>query len=135
MASDFQAAMNCEHHHAAIRVRDLGKMTSFYGDAVGLPYIRQLGEQGAPRVVWFQSVQLIKSDAPGAATEGTLDHLAISVLNIDAIVQRLEQGGAAMEAPIAHQDFPELGLHLDNVFFRDPEGNRVELVQWVPLKT
>ncbi len=133
MASTFQAVTNPFHHHAAIRVADLGAMLAFYRDTVGLPYIREVGHADAPRVVWLHAVQLVQSATPGTAGQGTLDHLAISVLNIQDIVERVTSSGTPIEAPIAHADFPELGLHLDNVFFRDPEGNRVELVQWTQL--
>lgn len=132
MAAPFQAVTAPFHHHAAIRVRSMDAMLAFYRDTLGLPFIRQAGE--APNVVWLHAVQLVRSDTPGDATAGTLDHLAISVLNIDAIAARLHEHGTALEGPIAHADFPELNLHLDNCFFRDPEGNRVELVQWTPLQ-
>ena len=133
MAGVFQAETAPFHHHTAIRVRDMGGMLAFYRDTLGLPFIRQIGEGAAPRVVWLHAVQLIQADDPGDARGGTLDHLAISVLNIDRIAERLTGRGTALEAPVAHTDFPEHGLHLANVFFRDPEGNRVELVQWTPL--
>ena len=32
-----------------------------------------------------------------------------------------------------HLEVPAIGEKVDNVFFRDPVGNRVELVQWTPL--
>jgi catechol 2,3-dioxygenase-like lactoylglutathione lyase family enzyme len=129
----FQATLNHAHHHVAIRVHDLDKMSAFYGTTMGLPYIRQAGEPGNPRVIWYRGVQLVKSDAPGDAKQGTMDHLAVSVLKIDDIVARLEAAGTPMEAPMSHSDVAEIGEHLDNIFFRDPEGNRVELVQWTPL--
>ena len=134
MAQTFQAEINSFHHHVAVRVRDMGAMLAFYRDTMGLPFVRQVGEATAPQVVWLQGLQLIRSDQPGDARQGTMDHLAVSVLNIEAIVERLTAQGTAMEAPIAHADFPAQNLHLDNVFFHDPEGNRVELVQWVPLQ-
>ena len=130
----FGAVMNAEHHHTAIRVRDMDAMVRFYGDVLGLPYIRQAGDAQATRFVWFQAVQLVRADGPLDPKVGTMDHLAVSVLNIDAMTQRLEQTGTALEAPVARQDVPEISMHLENVFFRDPEGNRVELVQWTPLK-
>lgn len=133
MATGFQAETAPFHHHTAIRVRDMAAMLTFYRDVVGLPFIRQVGEDGVPRVVWLHAVQLIQADAPGDPRQGTLDHLAISVLNLERIAERLTAHGTVLEAPIAHADFPEHQLHLDNVFFRDPEGNRVELVQWTPL--
>jgi len=134
MANAFQAEINSFHHHTAIRVRDMDTMLAFYRDTMGLPFVRQVGEGATPQVAWMQGLQLIRSDKAGDASQGTLDHLAVSVLNIEAIVERLTAQGTATEAPIAHADFPAQNLHLDNVFFRDPEGNRVELVQWVPLR-
>lgn len=135
MSSAFQAEIAPFHHHTAIRVRDMDAMLAFYRDVVGLPFIRQVGDPAAPQVIWLQAVQLIRSDNPGDPRQGTLDHLAASVLNIDQIAERLTAHGTALEAPVAHSDFPELGLHLANIFFRDPEGNRVELVQWTSLES
>ncbi len=130
----FQAHTAPFHHHTAIRVRSINTMLAFYRDTLGLPFIRQVGEPQTPRVVWLHAVQLIASDTPGNASEGTMDHLAISVLNIDEMADRLTSNGTSLEAPISQSSFPELNLHLKNVFFRDPEGNRVELVQWTPLQ-
>lgn len=130
----FAAVMNAEHHHTAIRVRDMEAMVKFYGELLGLPYIRQLNDAQGPRVVWFQAVQLVRADGPLDPKVGTMDHLAVSVLNIDAMAERLVRAGTTLEAPVANQDVPEIGMHLANVFFRDPEGNRVELVQWTPLQ-
>ena len=129
----FQATLNHAHHHTAIRVRDFDRMVRFYRDVMGIPYIRQIDDGGTPRVVWLRAVQLIRSDAPGNAAEGTMDHLAISVLNIEAIVERLKAEGTPLEGPIQHLEVPAIGEKVDNVFFRDPDGNRVELVQWTPL--
>lgn len=126
--------MNAEHHHVAIRVRDMDRMVAFYRDTLGLPFIRQGGDPAAPRNVWFQAVQLVRSDTPADPKAGTLDHLAVSVLNIEDMAERLTAAGTTLESPVQHQDVAEIGMHLDNVFFRDPEGNRVELVQWTPLQ-
>jgi catechol 2,3-dioxygenase-like lactoylglutathione lyase family enzyme len=130
----FRAVMNAEHHHTAIRVNDMAKMMAFYGEVLGLPYIRQVDDAQGPRQVWYQAVQLNRVDEPVDPAAGTMDHLAVSVLNIEDLVGRLTKAGAALEAPIAHSDYPAIGLQVDNIFFRDPEGNRVELVQWVPLR-
>ena len=134
MESTFRALMNAEHHHVAIRVRDVAGMMRFYGELLGLPYIRQVDDAQGPRQVWYQAVQLIRADGSPDTAAGAMDHLAVSVLNIEALAERLTQAGTALESPILHADHPAIGLHLDNVFFRDPEGNRVELVQWVPLR-
>jgi catechol 2,3-dioxygenase-like lactoylglutathione lyase family enzyme len=133
MAEGFHAVLNPEHHHVAIRVKDMGTMIHFYGDVLGLPYIRELTGDPLPKVVWYQAVQLIASSNNAPPHGGTMDHFAISVLNIDEITARIESAGILLETPVAHQDVPAIGLHLDYVFFRDPEGNRVELVQWIPL--
>ena len=133
MPSSFHAITNPEHHHVALRVRDMSRMMHFYGEVLGLPYIRHLGSTDAPRVVWYQAVQLVQADGSERVSGTTMDHLAVSVLDIEELAERLIAAGVTLESPIAHQDVSEVGLHLDNVFFRDPEGNRVELVQWVPL--
>jgi catechol 2,3-dioxygenase-like lactoylglutathione lyase family enzyme len=132
--STFKAVINAEQHHTAIRVRDVVKMMSFYGETMGLPYIRQVDDAQGPKQVWYQAVQLIRADGTPDPAAGTMDHLAVSVLNIEKIAERLTKAGTVLESSILHSDHPALGLHLDNVFFRDPEGNRVELVQWVPLR-
>lgn len=134
MSEAFRADTAPFYHHSAIRVRDMARMLDFYRQIVGLSFIRQAGDASPPRVVWLHALQLIQSDSPGDARQGTLDHFAVSVLNIEAIAERLKEHGIALEAPIAHVNLPELNLHLDNLFFRDPEGNRVELVQWTPLQ-
>ncbi len=103
----FQAATAPFHHHTAIRVRDIAAMLAFYRDTVGLPFIRQIGDDPAPRVVWLHAVQLIAADDPGDPRQGTLDHLAISVLNIRADRRAPGAAGAALEGPITQSDFPD----------------------------
>lgn len=132
--STFRAVINADQHHVCIRVRDMEKQRAFYGEVMGLPYIREVADAQGPRDIWFQAVQLRRAEGPIDSSVGTMDHLAVSVLNIDAIAERLEKASVALESPILHADVPAVGLHLDNVFFRDPEGNRVELVQWTPLR-
>ena len=125
----------------AIRCADIGAMTAFYRDVIGLPVL----DGGAEGIVFFDLgpgygghrtvLALFAHDAgradlhaqdgrPVAGGRSSLHHLALTV---DAAEQQ-----AAMDWYRAHglsykvQDFDWIGWR--GVFTTDPEGNTVELV-------
>lgn len=133
----------------AIRVSDLDRMQAFYEGVVGLPVRSRFDSEshidsldGPPRKIVFFHVapdlegrpQLLalfdRSDDPDYSTpeqaRSTLDHLAleIPISAYDDERERLEAQGIDVVAG-------DMG-RARSLYFKDPEGNEVELVAPVP---
>jgi catechol 2,3-dioxygenase-like lactoylglutathione lyase family enzyme len=124
-----KASIVPEHLHTALRVRDMEGAIRFYTEVMGLQVQRVGGpDPNRPGSVWLQGVQLVRAEEQDTANKGVLDHIGFSVANLDAIVESVVAAGTALEAPIRESTLPN-GLKMKLVFFRDPEGNRIELTQ------
>ena len=96
---------------------------------IGLAVNRVGGpDPSRPGSVWLEGVQLVRAAEQDTADKGVLDHIGFSVANIDAIVASVVAAGTALEGPIRETTLPD-GQKMRLVFFRDPEGNRIELTQ------
>jgi catechol 2,3-dioxygenase-like lactoylglutathione lyase family enzyme len=123
-----RAKIVSEHLHTALRVRDLEGARRFYGEVVGLAETRVGGDPARPSSVWLEGIQLVRAEEQDTREKGVLDHIGLSVANLDEIVASLTGGGVALEAPVRETTLPN-GQRLRLVFFRDPEGNRIELTE------
>jgi catechol-2,3-dioxygenase len=116
-----------------LRVNDLGRMSAFYRDVVGLDVFDE-----GPESVFFrvatgvkghpQLLVLFDRHAEVGPATSTLDHFAflIDLDGYDVEWRRLEKLGVA----VVPREFP--AFHWRSLFFPDPEGNRVELVAYDP---
>ena len=109
-----------EHLHTALRVKDLEGAVRFYTEVVGLRESRR-----NPNGVWVQGIQLIGVPDLDEKNKGVLDHIGIAVANIEEIMANVQKAGAPIERPVTDMSTPEQRLRI--AFFRDPEGNRIEL--------
>ncbi len=123
------AQIDPQYTHAAIRVRDLEAAARFYQEAVGLTVMRVNGDPSRPDAVFLPGLQLIRAADDDVSGKGALDHVGIGVKNVDAIYASLQAHGAALEGPVTDLS-ARVGRPLRVLFFRDPEGNRVELVDY-----
>lgn len=118
----------------ALRVNDLASMKSFYRDVVGL----EVYADPEPYFVFFKVAEAVEGHpqilglfdrkAPVEQDRSTLDHLAflIDLVDYDMHAKRLRDNGVE----VSPKTFPH--FHWRSLFFRDPEGNTVELVCYDP---
>lgn len=125
-----QAKVNPADNHTALRVKDLEGIANFYETVVGLPKLRVMGDPARPRTIFFPGLQLVRAEEDDPSIKGVYDHTGLSIDNIDEVCANLTAAGVEFETPLTIRDFPETGRKLKLAFFRDPEGNRVELVHW-----
>ena len=59
-----------EHHHAAIRCRDMKLLMDFYERVMGLPRRNIAGDPDNPEKVWYPGLQLVHTDDPAGTTRG-----------------------------------------------------------------
>jgi catechol 2,3-dioxygenase-like lactoylglutathione lyase family enzyme len=133
MSDEFVADVEPLYNHVAIKVRDLDAAVAYYHGILGLPITRTLGPADNPRAIFVVGVQLVRqpADAP-APGPGVFDHVGIAVKNIEEVCARLERAGYHPDTPLNKRVYPELGNREQLMaFYRDPDGNRVELVHWL----
>jgi catechol 2,3-dioxygenase-like lactoylglutathione lyase family enzyme len=116
-------------NHTALRVKDMKKAFQFYHETLRLPVVRTIGPEDNPRVVFLQGIELSRvrpEDAGGAS----FSHFGLEVDGIEEACDKLKKRGIAFEGPVRDIKFEEERKAVKVAFFRDPDGNRVELVEW-----
>lgn len=125
-----------------LRVKDLPRMVTFYQEVLGLETVRAyekyiflnagdldspLGRGGHP-----QLLVLFDREVPLDISLTTVDHLAFEIPldQFAAERQRLEEMGITVKERIWTGDLAWLGAR--SLFFRDPEGNTLELIAHDP---
>lgn len=116
-------------HHIALRTTDLERMADFYSQALGFTRGMRLDFEDGSYLVLMElggaKVELFgggKRKAEEAQATGFI-HLALTVDDVDAEYERLKALGCEFYIePVDVQ-----GLRV--AFFRDPDGNSIELIQ------
>ncbi|MFL5913504.1 MAG: VOC family protein [Gaiellaceae bacterium] len=119
--------------HFGLRVADLDRSLAFYtavgyevvgtvpGTALGDLTMLKLPDDG------FVMIELVSgSSRDGAARGSRLSHFVIKVESLDATMADLAAAGLDVEAP----DSPDGTDDFLTTWITDPDGNRIELVQW-----
>jgi len=145
--------------HINIVVADLPRMMAFYRDALGLNVTKEVTISGdwVDRVVGLTGakgdvvyldlpsgprVELLRYQSPiagrpeglGAANTPGTRHFAFRVDDIDAAVERLRRAGVQFMSEV--QTVPDSqvnyagGVRKRLVYFRDPEGNLLEICEY-----
>ena len=132
MSEPFVVEVDHWSNHVAIRVSDIATALHFYHHLLGLPIERRRGPADAPEIVWLPGVQIVRraQEIP-SGQYGVLDHIGLAVKNLDAICARLDAAGCAIERPRGRVHFPELNRDVNTIFYRDPDGNLIELLEWL----
>ncbi|HJT82088.1 MAG TPA: VOC family protein [Chthoniobacterales bacterium] len=117
----------------ALRVNDLGAMTRFYRDVIGLDILGEF-----PSAVFFKVAEgfgghtqvfvLFDRSVPVEPGHTTLDHIAFSIAleDYDSELKRLRALGLPVETT-THQ-----WVKWRSIYVRDPEGNQIEFVCYDP---
>jgi glyoxylase I family protein len=116
------------HHHSVV-VTDLDRAAAFYRDVLGLaeiPIPSTFGPAGI-RVRWLaagtdQQIHLLLRDAPDPDSPR---HIALRVADAGAARQHMQAHGIATRETVRIPG-------ADRFFVADPDGNRIELIEWGP---
>jgi lactoylglutathione lyase len=115
-------------HHVALLTARFDLLRQFYGETLGLAEIGGYPERG---IVFFRigmiGIELIANDQAEPVQRGGWGHVALEVMDVDAAVAELEGRGVRFHVP--PKDFPDDTPDARIAFFRDPDGNELQLVQ------
>ena len=119
--------------HFGLRVADLDRSLAFY-TAVGYEVVGSVPQTPMGHLTMlklpgdeFVAIELVHDPAQGQVSFGTgLSHFVITVESLDATISELAARGIAAEAPVS----PDGSDEFRTAWVTDPDGNRIELVQW-----
>lgn len=116
-------------HHIALVTNDLPRLREFYTGTLGLPIV---GEFAGHDIIFIgtgeTAIELIqRKDAAPRQDEAGWAHLALEVPDVDAAHASLTAQGIAFH--VMPVDFPPEAPAVRIAFFRDPDGNEIELAQ------
>ena len=119
--------------HFGLRVADLERSLAFY-TAVGYEIVGNVPETGLGHLTMlrlpgdeFVTIELVHN--PGGTEVGgetRLSHFVIHVDSLDVTLAELADRGIDAEAPAS----PDGSADFRTTWIVDPDGNRIELVQW-----
>jgi lactoylglutathione lyase len=118
--------------HVGLRVTDLDRSLAFY-TAVGYEVVGHVPETGLGHLTMlklpgddFVTVELVHDPTTEVDLGTGLSHLVIQVESVDATIARLATAGIEAEDPVS----PDGADDFRTTFLTDPDGRRIELVQW-----
>jgi lactoylglutathione lyase len=119
--------------HFGLRVADLDRSLAFYS-AVGYEVVGSVPETGLGHLTMlrlpgdeFVTIELVHHPDETALDGGTgLSHFVINVDSMDVTLAELAARGIDAEAP----ESPDGSAEFRTTWIVDPDGNRIELVQW-----
>jgi catechol 2,3-dioxygenase-like lactoylglutathione lyase family enzyme len=118
--------------HAVVYVRDLDEMVDFYTHVLGFEVTDRgpIGPEGSPELVFLSQVETdhhqlaLLPVRSGDEPPNTVNHFAFrtdSLADVRAAAERLREDGRAEQIdPVTHGN-------AWSIYFRDPEGNGVEI--------
>jgi len=116
-------------HHVALSTHDLSRLRAFYTETLELPVV---GEFPRHQIIFIgvgsTAIELVEEGlAPAGGRRSGWDHLAWEVADVDAAYAELSARGVSFH--VVPEGFPPEAPTMRIAFFRDPDGNVVELIQ------
>jgi lactoylglutathione lyase len=119
--------------HFGLRVADLDRSLALY-TAVGSEVVGRVPETPIGQLTMlklpgdeFVTIELVHDLARGQADISTgLSHFVIKVESMDATISELAARGIDADVPVS----PDGSDDFRTTLVTDPDGNRIELVQW-----
>ena len=119
--------------HFGLRVADLERSLAFY-TAVGYEVVGSVPETGLGHLTMlklpddeFVTIELVHDPSQGEVSVTTgLSHFVVTVESLDATVSELASRGIEADVPTS----PDGSDDFRTTWVVDPDGNRIELVQW-----
>jgi len=120
--------------HTGLRVEDLERSLAFYTrlgyEVVGTVPQTEIGSLTMLKLPGdeFVALELVHDPNRGRVEPGGLSHLVVQVDDLHATVADLSERGIHAEAPAS----PDRSADFWTAWLTDPDGYRIEIVQWPP---
>jgi catechol 2,3-dioxygenase-like lactoylglutathione lyase family enzyme len=115
-------------HHIALKTTNFAAMRAFYEQTLGLPLV---GGFPGGRIVFFEAgsttIELIHAEGELVPPVLGWHHLALEMADVDAAHAELVAKGVAFH--VEPKSFPPDAPQARLAFFKDPDGNEIELFQ------
>ncbi len=118
--------------HIGLRVADLERSLAFY-TRLGYEVLGSVPETAFGSLTMlklprdeFVTIELVHDPGRGEVGAGGLQHLVIQVESMRATIAELAERGIEVEPPSS----PDGSADFWTAWLTDPDGNRIELVQW-----
>jgi len=118
--------------HIGLRVADLDRSLAFY-TAVGYEVVGAVPETPLGELTMlklpddeFVTIELVHDPSHDVNSGTALSHLVIKVESMDVTVAHLSARGIDVDVPTSPDDSDDFRT----TWIVDPDGNRIELVQW-----
>ena len=131
MSEPFVAKVKSERLHTALKVKSLDDSVSFYHGVMGLPILMEVGQPGNPRTIFLPGIQLVRQGDAEITPGGRFDHVGIPMENLEEVCARLDAAGYQAEVPLERRVLEGVNLPILLCFYRDPDGNRLELFRFL----
>ena len=118
--------------HIGIKVKDMAASLKFYTEVLGF---EKTGEQvfGTSHLAFLNIgtciLELIQAAQYEERTAGQVDHIAVEVKGIEALVEKLRAQGVQFLSDEVHVA-PGLLDGVKNIFFVGPDGERFEFFEY-----
>src|SRR5690606_8727783 len=118
--------------HIGIRTDDMDRSIQFYTEVLGMKLVERVPLDETTELAFLSfpgqedvQVELIARSIEGMAVEGLVNHLALTVEDIDAVINKLKQHGVVIS-----DEWPKTILDGRKIaFFNGPSGEKLELFQ------
>ena len=138
--------MEFNNTHISIKVNDLERSLKFYNELLEIPILVNVDSfQGiedvngnrmgvGDRVVLLEGIELTQKtpeELKSKTEDKVLSHFGVKVKNIEKTVDKLEKRGIKPLVPVTYITWKGSDRAIKVYFFKDPDGNALELVEWV----
>lgn len=121
--------------HIGVFISNMENSMKFYTE--NLNFVSEgIDDLGATKIGFLRNggcvIELVCHETySNPPTRGIVDHICLEVEDIDGLVAELKAKGIAMEndASVGYSDKIRGGVK--NIFFRGPDGERIELMEFV----
>lgn len=114
--------------YTVIFARDMPRMQAFYGDIMGFPVLRRLGDGwvefsvGSNRLALTVHGLIFNDEPPAKGALSMQMAFRVPPAEVEKCATTLEAKGVELAAPVTDQAWGHR-----TIFFRDPDGNVIEI--------
>ncbi len=121
--------------HIGVFIRDIDKSLDYYTNTLGFEcyYRADVGEAEKTRIAFLRQgtciIELVQRPVSEQRGDGLVDHIALKVTGIEAVIEGLREKGVEFETEKPIELPGLLGGGVKYITFRGPDGEHLELTE------